>query len=192
MLDITQLDCSLSARPLGAHGTQPAGQGAVSTAEKSVRHALLSAKPAAARRITRLCVQNCLNCLSDSRPRRSGAELSTEEGKALTRDLAAIGVPRLVFAGGEPLMRPDLPESVAYTHQLGVQPSPLRLLNGRCGNCRWKTTCGGNLRVRAEQYYGDPWTFDPACYLTNKEIGKPVSEEIAAMEDDVLLSEMAA
>jgi radical SAM protein with 4Fe4S-binding SPASM domain len=68
----------------------------------------------------------------------------------------------------------------------------LPLLKGRCANCRWKQACGGNLRVRAEQVYGDPWMSDPACYLTNKEISKEVTEPVEAMEGDVLLSEQAA
>jgi radical SAM protein with 4Fe4S-binding SPASM domain len=68
----------------------------------------------------------------------------------------------------------------------------LPLLQGRCANCRWKQTCGGNLRVRAEKYFGDPWMTDPACYLTNQEIVKEVMEPVVAMEDDVLLEEQAA
>jgi radical SAM protein with 4Fe4S-binding SPASM domain len=68
----------------------------------------------------------------------------------------------------------------------------LPLLKGRCANCRWKQACGGNLRVRAEEYFGDPWMSDPACYLTNKEIRKEVTEPAETMEDDVLLLEQAA
>lgn len=47
----------------------------------------------------------------------------------------------------------------------------LPLLKGRCGACRFKDICGGSFRVRAAQVYGDPWASDPACYLTNEEIG---------------------
>ncbi len=47
----------------------------------------------------------------------------------------------------------------------------LPLLKGRCGQCRFQDICGGSFRVRAAQVYGDPWASDPACYLTNKEIG---------------------
>ena len=68
----------------------------------------------------------------------------------------------------------------------------LPLLKGRCANCRWKQACGGNLRVRAEEYFGDPWMSDPACYLTDKEISKEVIEQVETMEDDVLLAEQAA
>ncbi len=31
--------------------------------------------------------------------------------------------------------------------------------------------CGGNTRIRALQLTGDPWAEDPACYLSNAEIG---------------------
>ena len=47
----------------------------------------------------------------------------------------------------------------------------LPLLKGRCGACRFKDICGGSFRVRAWQVHGDPWAADPACYLTDEEIG---------------------
>lgn len=47
----------------------------------------------------------------------------------------------------------------------------LPLLKGRCGGCRFKELCGGSFRVRAEAVHGDPWAPDPACYLTDEEIG---------------------
>ncbi|MBA7709756.1 hypothetical protein ES703_118679 [subsurface metagenome] len=31
--------------------------------------------------------------------------------------------------------------------------------------------CNGNMRVRAEAVSGDVWAEDPACYLTDTEIG---------------------
>ena len=45
------------------------------------------------------------------------------------------------------------------------------LLKGRCGRCRFVDLCGGSLRVRADLAVGDPWAADPACYLTDDEIG---------------------
>lgn len=45
------------------------------------------------------------------------------------------------------------------------------LLNGRCSKCRWLNVCNGNLRVRAEAVTGDFWASDPACYLSDDEIG---------------------
>ena len=45
-----------------------------------------------------------------------------------------------------------------------------KFLNGRCGNCKWIDLCNGNLRARAT-INGNLWGSDPACYLTNQEIG---------------------
>ena len=50
------------------------------------------------------------------------------------------------------------------------------LLKGRCSKCKWLSVCNGNFRTRAESVTGDFWASDPACYLSNKEIGVP--EEI--------------
>ncbi len=52
----------------------------------------------------------------------------------------------------------------------GLKARPRRV-KGRCGECRHFDICGGNTRVRAEQLTGDPWQEDPACYLTDEEIG---------------------
>ncbi len=46
-----------------------------------------------------------------------------------------------------------------------------RPVKGRCGQCQYLDICGGNTRVRAHQLTGDPWAEDPACYLTDEEIG---------------------
>lgn len=45
------------------------------------------------------------------------------------------------------------------------------LLKGRCALCQWLDMCNGNFRVRAEAVYGDVWAPDPACYLSDTEIG---------------------
>ena len=44
-------------------------------------------------------------------------------------------------------------------------------VKGRCASCRWLEVCAGNFRVRAEAATGDLWAPDPACYLTDEEIG---------------------
>ncbi|MHC4748569.1 MAG: radical SAM protein [Planctomycetota bacterium] len=46
-----------------------------------------------------------------------------------------------------------------------------RYIKGRCRLCRFFDGCGGSLRVRADLHFGDPWAPDPACYLTDSEIG---------------------
>ena len=57
------------------------------------------------------------------------------------------------------------PQSELLTQLRSRKP----LLPERCRSCRWLDLCNGNLRVRAETATGDPWGFDPACYLTPEE-----------------------
>jgi len=52
----------------------------------------------------------------------------------------------------------------------GLKRRPRRI-KGRCGACAYFDICGGNTRVRAMQLTGDPWDEDPACYLSDAEIG---------------------
>lgn len=49
-------------------------------------------------------------------------------------------------------------------------------LRGRCSRCRWLSLCNGNFRARAEAVTGDFWESDPACYLTDAEIGLEESD----------------
>ncbi len=52
----------------------------------------------------------------------------------------------------------------------GLKQRP-RPVKGRCAACRYLDICNGNTRVRAMQLTNDPWAEDPACYLTDEEIG---------------------
>jgi len=52
----------------------------------------------------------------------------------------------------------------------GLKQHP-RPVQGRCGKCAHLNICNGNTRVRALQLSEDPWAEDPACYLTDEEIG---------------------
>jgi len=52
----------------------------------------------------------------------------------------------------------------------GLKRRP-RPVTGRCGACAYLAICNGNTRVRAHQLTGDYWAEDPACYLTDAEIG---------------------
>jgi len=46
------------------------------------------------------------------------------------------------------------------------------LVRGRCGECLYKDVCAG-CRIRAQAVHGDYWAEDPACYLSDEEIGTP-------------------
>jgi MoaA/NifB/PqqE/SkfB family radical SAM enzyme len=55
-------------------------------------------------------------------------------------------------------------------------------VKGRCARCQYLDLCGGNFRVRAETVTGDLWEADPACYLTDEEIGLKTSVEATGGE----------
>lgn len=54
---------------------------------------------------------------------------------------------------------------------LGQLKNKKQYVTGRCAQCRFLDICGGNIRCRAEAATGDLWAPDPACYLTDEEIG---------------------
>ena len=58
-------------------------------------------------------------------------------------------------------------ESNPFLKALREKPEHLK---GRCGACQFNHLCGG-CRIRAEKLTGDRWEADPACYLTDEEIG---------------------
>ena len=58
--------------------------------------------------------------------------------------------------------------NIELLHQLKDKKSHVK---GRCAKCRFLNICGGNFRARAEAKYDDVWAEDPACYLTDEEIG---------------------
>ena len=279
-------------------------------------------RPVVVWNVTRRCNLKCVHCYAQATKDAEINELTTQEGKTLIDDLAAFGAPVLLFSGGEPLVRKDLPDLAEYAVQKGMRavistngtlitPSMarklkdiglsyagrgsklieedlsheasrkvvdlilertkdlhdrgipkevltvdnhadgpylyLRLLKenpqrakdvlellqmnegnssgigigciswdgevyadqfwrhfsfgnvrqrpfseiwtdtsnelmqqlkekkkhvtGRCAECQWLDICGGNFRVRAEAVSGDVWAPDPACYLTDEEIG---------------------
>jgi len=73
----------------------------------------------------------------------------------------------------------------------GLKASP-RPVKGRCGACSYFDICGGNTRVRAYQLTGDAWQEDPACYLSDDEIGVTESHERLTVTPYAPLRQMAA
>ena len=58
----------------------------------------------------------------------------------------------------------------AHPLMAGLKQRP-RPVTGRCGACQYLAICNGNTRVRAWELTGDFWAADPACYLSDAEIG---------------------
>lgn len=78
-------------------------------------------RPVVVWNMTRRCNLKCIHCYSSSRNIRYRNELTTDEGKKLISDLAAFGSPVILFSGGEPLMREDLPELVKFAVDRGIR-----------------------------------------------------------------------
>ncbi|MDO9264789.1 MAG: 12,18-didecarboxysiroheme deacetylase [Desulfosalsimonadaceae bacterium] len=71
--------------------------------------------------ITRQCNLKCVHCYAHAKATLQENELTNAEGRRLIDDLAGMGVPVLLFSGGEPLMRPDMPELAEYAVQKGMR-----------------------------------------------------------------------
>ena len=78
-------------------------------------------RPVVVWNVTRRCNLKCVHCYSSSQNVLYSDELTTEQGKRLIDDLAAFGSPVLLLSGGEPLMRPDLPELAQYAVDKGMR-----------------------------------------------------------------------
>ncbi len=68
------------------------------------------------------CTSYYDHCYAAADTEIADGELSTAEGKALLDDLADYGAPVVLFSGGEPLVRQDLEELVAYANEVGIRP----------------------------------------------------------------------
>ncbi|RQD71376.1 MAG: putative heme d1 biosynthesis radical SAM protein NirJ2 [Tindallia sp. MSAO_Bac2] len=70
---------------------------------------------------TNQCNMFCDHCYRDSGI-KSSQELNTKEAKALLDEIKKAGFKIMIFSGGEPLMRNDLVELVAYAKAIGLRP----------------------------------------------------------------------
>lgn len=73
--------------------------------------------------ITRACAYACVHCRADAMHVADPNELNTEESLRLIDRLAEFGSPILIFTGGDPMMRKDLHELIAYATQKGLRCS---------------------------------------------------------------------
>ena len=73
--------------------------------------------------VTHRCGHACLHCYNRDRPPEPG-ELATAQWKDAIDQCAALGASGFVFLGGDPLLRPDLPQLIA--HVTGVHGAGAR------------------------------------------------------------------
>lgn len=70
--------------------------------------------------LTRACNLECGHCFVDVWHKRDPNELSLEQLDALFGELASVGAPIVILAGGEPMLRPDFWEIVAAAGAHGL------------------------------------------------------------------------
>lgn len=95
-----------------------------------VRHVKCLTKPIASRlgqldiELTERCNNDCIHC-SINRPANDAEararEMTTEQVKDILRQAAGLGCLQVRFTGGEPLLRPDLPELYLHARRLGMK-----------------------------------------------------------------------
>jgi radical SAM protein len=73
--------------------------------------------------VTRACAFACVHCRADAIPQKDPNELTTEEAFQLIDRMAEFGNPILIFTGGDPMMRRDLNELIAYSTRKGLRCS---------------------------------------------------------------------
>lgn len=73
--------------------------------------------------VTRACAYACVHCRADAMHTPDPNELNTEESLRLIDRLAEFGSPILIFTGGDPMMRKDLHELIAYAAGKGLRCS---------------------------------------------------------------------
>jgi radical SAM protein len=73
--------------------------------------------------VTRACAYACVHCRADAMHTPDPCQLTTQESLRLIDRLADFGSPILIFTGGDPMMRKDLPELIAYATQKGLRCS---------------------------------------------------------------------
>lgn len=92
--------------------------------------------------VTRACALACAHCRAMAQRRRDPLELSTKAAFRVVDQVVEIGGPILVVTGGDPLMRPDVFEIMAYALSRGLRvalsPSATKLVTAqtlqRCAN----------------------------------------------------------
>ncbi len=72
--------------------------------------------------LTDRCNLRCTHCYNRSGPeRRTEGELTTAEALGVIDDLAGMGVPLILFTGGEPLMREDIWDLARHARSRGLK-----------------------------------------------------------------------
>ena len=124
--------------------------------------------------LTDRCNLSCTHCYSKSGPgRTTEGELTTAEAFGVIDDLAAMGVPLILFTGGEPLMREDLWELARHARSRGLKmalstngtlitPEVARKIQ-ECGIEYAGISLDGARAETHDRFRNSPGAFEKAC-----------------------------
>ena len=73
--------------------------------------------------VTRACAFACRHCRAEAQPRPDPSELKTDEAFRLIDQIKEFGAPILILTGGDPMMRRDLFDLLAYAVERGLRTS---------------------------------------------------------------------
>ena len=134
---------------------------------------------------TNKCNLTCKHCYQDACPGACANELTTDEARTLIDQIAAAGFKIMIFSGGEPLMRPDIYDLVAYAASKGLRP--VFGTNGtlitpevasrlkECGACAMGISLDSLDRAKHDSFRGleGAWDATVAGMRACREVGLP-------------------
>ncbi len=154
--------------------------------------------------MTRSCDLACVHCRAEAMARPHPFELSTEEGRALLREICAFDEkrpPHLVLTGGDPLARADIFDLIAEARELGIEVSvtpaatprltrrSLERLKG-AGIGSLALSLDGSSASRHDSFRGVPLTFERTIEAIGETVALGIPLQIntmvtAATADDI-------
>jgi len=78
-------------------------------------------KPVVVWNMTQRCNLKCVHCYAQALEEEGNDPISTDQAKTMIDDLAQFGAPVMLFSGGEPLVRKDMPELAKYAVSKGMR-----------------------------------------------------------------------
>ncbi len=128
--------------------------------------------------ITRACQLSCRHCRARAQRQRNPLELTTEEGLGLIDQVKDMGCPLLVLTGGDPMMRPDLPQFIEHAIsrdlRVSLAPSATPLLTRQAletirqaGMARISVSVDGSTAGPHDAFRGTKGAFQRAMEIIN-------------------------
>ena len=165
MISVSKLLCGLDAESDGLRYDAAGDSAKPQITEERQR------RPVVVWNTTKRCNLRCAHCYAAADATGAPGELTPAEGKALLDDFADFGVPVVLFSGGEPLVREDLPELVSYAADRGLRPvlstNGTLLTRDRAAELRdaglqYAGVSVDGLRERNDRIRGEEGAFDAA------------------------------